>query len=205
MNESLVFCEHCYLNLNAEPLTDRGWPEHDLFWFLGGTLPGFALEAVAGIVATACFGWTRHCNLRMLRTKDVSKSDIRMAVARIDGPRGVLGRSQLPPARPVMQEYDNAEDWQNEIDPLTVIEHELGHALGLQHDPRPGALMSAFYDPAIREPTPRDVARIRALYGAPVTPPSPEPPRPIPPDVGSVLLQIFNADQSEGTWKRIIV
>jgi hypothetical protein len=43
--------------------------------------------------------------------------------------------------------------------------HELGHALGLDHPGKTGAVMAYRYDEASRKLTPADLAAVRSLYG----------------------------------------
>jgi hypothetical protein len=80
--------------------------------------------------------------------------------------------------------FDAAEDWRigAGIDLYSVALHEVGHALGLGHSDRPGAVMYPYYHQAYGL-TSDDIAGIRDLYGAKetaATPPSPEGP-PAPP------------------------
>jgi hypothetical protein len=53
-----------------------------------------------------------------------------------------------------------------------VLNHELGHFLGLSHTRTPGALMSAEYAAASREPAPDDIAGICGALGASAGDPS---------------------------------
>lgn len=54
-----------------------------------------------------------------------------------------------------------------DFDLFTVVLHELGHALGLQHTSVPGSVMQAQYFGARRTLGPDDLAGIQALYGVP--------------------------------------
>jgi len=51
------------------------------------------------------------------------------------------------------------------VDFLRVATHELGHALGLQHDDTYTALMNTRFNGGVRSPQPDDVAGLVALYG----------------------------------------
>ena len=63
--------------------------------------------------------------------------------------------------------FDDDEDWHTgaNLDLYTVALHEAGHALGLGHSDKPGALMYPYYrfGAAMSDD---DIAGIRALYGA---------------------------------------
>lgn len=190
MND-VVFCESCMQNMGMEPIADRAWNKRSLTWYLQTGLPGIALEALATTVAKSFKWWTDVCMLTAARVTDINEADIRMRVTRIDGPRGVLGRSMLPPAFPILQDYDSSEDWVNDIPPDLVFAHELGHGLGLQHDGRTGALMSPSLNKSIRGLTERDVQRIQALYGVRTVPP------PVPDDDVARRMIVFNASGRE--------
>jgi hypothetical protein len=86
---------------------------------------------------------------------------------------------------------DEAESWKigNDIDLYSVVLHELGHALGLGHSDKPGAVMYAYYR-RTASLTDEDVSAIRDLYAernsapptvpVPTLPATPTPPPPAP-------------------------
>ena len=81
---------------------------------------------------------------------------------------------------------DEEEAWRvgTDIDLYSVVLHELGHALGLAHSDKPGAVMYAYYQRA-SSLTDEDISAVLELYAArsasPPTPPSePTPPEPTP-------------------------
>ncbi len=88
---------------------------------------------------------------------------------------GVLGLGAFPPpwnAEPVAGDVwmDNAETWVigsvGGIDYFTVMLHEIGHAIGLDHSDNAAAVMAPTYQFASNL-HPDDVARARSLYPAP--------------------------------------
>lgn len=79
--------------------------------------------------------------------------------------------------------FDDDENWTigDYIDLFTVALHETGHALGLGHSDKPGAVMYPYYRRASAL-TAEDIAAIRDLYAVREEPPAPAPP-PNPPPV----------------------
>lgn len=187
MAKTLPRLKFCGLHLlNLEEARDTRWDRSHLLVSLKNGLPGLPgllAEEFRAAIQDGLNNWASVCNLTFEMVDDNSRANILIDCGRIDGPSNTLAWSYLPPANPVNQMYDTGEkawirDAQGKriaIDAVAVITHELGHAIGLQHDSQQGALMSAYYDPLIRKPTKRDVARIQGLYGPPTTPPPPDP------------------------------
>ena len=121
-----------------------------------------------------------------------------------DGPGRVLAHTFYPaPPNPEPLagdlHLDRTESWKigNDIDLYSVVLHELGHALGLGHSDKSGAVMYPYYRRATSL-TDEDISAIRELYAersgsgsepaptpTPVNPPSPtptpvDPPAPTP-------------------------
>ncbi len=68
---------------------------------------------------------------------------------------------------------DSASDF--DFDIVTVLIHEIGHALGLGHSSVVGSIMEPVYAGGRRTLHPDDIAGIRSIYGARVADPVPEP------------------------------
>ena len=103
-----------------------------------------------------------------------------------DGPGKVLAHTFYPAPpnyEPIAGDlhFDDEENWGigQGIDLYTVVLHELGHALGLGHSDKPGAVMYPYYRRATALAA-EDIDAIRELYAARETTPanpSPQPPQ----------------------------
>jgi hypothetical protein len=104
-----------------------------------------------------------------------------------DGPGGVLAHTFYPSppnTEPVAGDMhlDADENWHAgaNMDLFSVVLHEAGHALGLGHSDRPGAVMYPYYHMVVGL-TDDDIAGIRDLYGSNVPSAVPVPPPVAPP------------------------
>ncbi len=102
-----------------------------------------------------------------------------------DGPGGTLAHTFYPAppnSEPIAGDMhlDADEPWSAgaSVDLYSVALHEAGHALGLGHSDRPGAVMYPYYKLSTGL-TDDDIAGIQALYGSNVAP-TPAPPAPTP-------------------------
>jgi hypothetical protein len=154
-------------------------------------------STVRGEVERAFREWARYTNLTLspAQHSGLTRSiDIQFARGAhgdpypFDGPGGVLAHTFYPSppnAEPIAGDIHlNAdENWQagGTVDLYTVALHEAGHALGLGHSDRPGAVMYPYYHLASGL-TDDDIAGIRDLYGnkSSVPAPTPVPPTPAP-------------------------
>ena len=172
-----------------------------------GTIPGkLPADLARAEIERALAEWSRVVNVDFVAgggARDLGTIDIMFASGAhgdpfpFDGPGRVLAHTFYPaPPNPEPLagdlHLDEAESWRvgNDVDLYSVVLHELGHALGLGHSDKPGAVMYAYYNRATSL-TEEDIAAIRELYAdrterAPETPavpaPTPTPaPAPVPP------------------------
>ena len=133
--------------------------------------------------------WAQVANITFLQVADDgaaiglgSASEIRLALASIDGSSNTLGAAYLPQnvstlmqdalSGDIVLDMQEVEFWDYQSLYLVVL-HELGHALGLLHENSVDAVMQAFYDPAQFGTGPNgnglqvdDIAGIQAIYGS---------------------------------------
>ncbi len=148
--------------------TDAGTPSN-LFASLDAHL---SRDAWQGAYRRALAAWDSACALTVTWVDESAgqKGDIRFGGHAL--PAGELGFTYYPPAGECYL-GTQAEYLPEDLTMLlSVLLHETGHALGLDHSSVPNAVMYPFLN--IRSGlAPDDIARIRALYGAP--PPAPPP------------------------------
>ena len=165
--------------------------------------PGLSPAAFDDAVARAFSAWSACCGVVFTRT-DSPQANLLLSIGRgsragFDGPSGTLAYAYLPPqpgfAGQLQMLYDNDEPWAVDgnpagIDVETVSCHEFGHFLGFDHDPTPGQLMYAIYDPRINSPQSNDRARAASVYGGPRNRPVP-PVVPVQPPSGKHSVEIM--------------
>ena len=92
------------------------------------------------------------------------------------GAGGTLGGDvHLNPTQPWVDDPTDTTFglFDTDVDLPTILIHELGHALGLDHSPVPGSVMEASYMGARRVLHADDIAGIQAIYGAAQAVPEP--------------------------------
>ena len=103
-----------------------------------------------------------------------------------DGSGGVLAHTFYPfPINPEPiagdLHFDNDENWKiaADVDVFSIALHETGHALGLGHSDKPGAVMYPYYH-IVTGLTQEDIGAILQLYAAQDGQPNPNPGTPTP-------------------------
>jgi hypothetical protein len=185
----------------APPYTafGQGWPAGpagaEVGYLLLNSPDRLPAERVAAEVMRAFSQWSAHANLRFVPASEPQASRtiaIRFAQGShgdsypFDGRGRILAHTFYPaPPNPEPlagdMHLDAEEAWAigENTDLFTVVLHELGHALGLGHSDRPGAVMYPYYRFAATLSS-DDIEGIRSLYGDKDAAPPPPAPGPQP-------------------------
>lgn len=172
------------------------WASNDVTYSVGFSLPGLTDQQVEEAFVAACESWKAVCGIRLRKVQ--RGANIMPGAGNIDGGYGTLAYSYIPgdpsPMSDQMQQvYDLAEAWKPKWF-QEVAAHEVGHAIGLDHSSDRNALMYPYSSGAVITPQAWDIQQAKARYGerAPVIPPTPTVPIPVPnPQApGVVTLQL---------------
>jgi hypothetical protein len=174
------------------------FPTLEVTYANAAAVPGFTLAQTQEITDMACAAWGKVSGLKLKRGG--SNATIWLQVGRIDGKNGTLAWSELARRPRTHQMYDAAEPWKRgqgwdavnypAIDLLVVMAHELGHALGLDHAPGTGNLLSPIYSPSNATIGAWEINEMQKRYGKPEVAPN-EPPATPSPTGGIDLFNLF--------------
>ncbi len=138
-------------------------------------------------IAAAFAAWSAVANIQFMEVADSglasnapgATADIRIGAHSFDGPSNVLAHAYFPPTTGDTftsiagdLHFDTAEIWAcnpaQGIDIGLVALHEIGHSIGLNHEPASGnqAVMNPIYDPALSTLQPDDINGVVSIYGA---------------------------------------
>jgi hypothetical protein len=165
----------------------------------GGLLGGLSVAQIRAAIQEALALWANYAPLNFVEVPDVGPpisdegytvdgaADIRFGYHFIDGVSGFLAHAMTPPPFSLGGNiagdvhFDAADTWGlnavgNVIDIIEVAVHEIGHALGLLHDPVAPAIMYFAYGNHYNGLGtaflfPDDIAGIQAIYGTRVARP----------------------------------
>ena len=133
-------------------------------------------------ISNAFAAWARVANVHFVEVSDNGAAfnasgatgDIRIAAHTFDGPSNVLAHAYGPPPNGTSASgdvhFDRAENWgctagSGKIDIGIVATHEIGHSIGLGHEPTNTAVMNPIYNVSVTGPLADDITGASSIYG----------------------------------------
>lgn len=118
-------------------------------------------------IARAFEIWGTVANVDFVQVADSAATDIRLGIDLIDGRNNTLAICYYQgngASRAAQIAFDNS-DLGSQADFFDTAAHEIGHALGLNHENDTFGLMNSFSSNLVHGLMPDDVSGIRAIYG----------------------------------------
>ncbi len=157
------------------------WTKTALTWALAKPLTTISEDDQNDAIDRALALWSDASALSFSKATIAANADLKISFDQgnhgdpfpFDGAGGTLGHSFFPGTSQAGEIHlCSAEAWtlspiEDGFDLFTVVLHELGHALGLEHSIEESAVMAPSYAAAgFMELTQADIAAIRVLYGS---------------------------------------
>lgn len=147
------------------------WQKRDLTWkFLNYTLD-IPQHEISDSINKAFALWSAVVPLNFQEVLAAEQADITIEFKVLDSPGQVLAQAWFPPVGTLQADDSEAWSWKlpigrGQVDLTTVVCHEAGHLIGLDHSSVQGAQMAPVYNGPMRFLAADDIRRAQALYGS---------------------------------------
>lgn len=147
------------------------WGKTDLRWkFIDYTLD-IPQHQISDSFEKGFGVWSACTPLNFQEVLGDEQADITITFTKIDGQANVLAETYFPPVGKMR--FDESESWswklpinRGQVDLATVVAHEAGHLIGLQHTNVQGAQMAPAYAGPKRFLEADDIRRAQQMYGS---------------------------------------
>ena len=156
----------------TEPHQQSGyqkWNKTVLKWKLLNYTPDMNQYEVSQSFNKGFQMWAAVTPLVFIEALRDEQADINITFKKLDSVGNVLAQAWFPPVG--RMEFDESETWswslplqRGQVDLATIVCHEAGHALGLDHSNVRGAMMAPVYAGPMRYLSNDDIQRIQRLY-----------------------------------------
>lgn len=161
--------DHPY-QLVTEPMQQtQKWNKLVLRWKLLNYTPDMNQYEVSQAFNKGFQMWAAVTPLVFIEALRDEQADINITFKKLDSVGNVLAQAWFPPVG--RMEFDESETWswslplqRGKVDLATIVCHEAGHALGLDHSNVRGAMMAPVYAGPMRYLSNDDIQRIQRLY-----------------------------------------
>lgn len=147
------------------------WRKTNLTWKVINQTGDVPDNYVSAAFNAGYAGWSGCTPLTFTEVLANQDADITIVFKRLDTKGQVLAQAWFP--EDGRMEFDDSEDWswvlpigRGQVDLATVVMHEAGHLIGLEHSTVRGAQMAPVYAGPKRFLEQDDITRAQSIYGA---------------------------------------
>jgi len=187
----LLFAKRCGCS-DIQRAGECKWPMRDVAYWHDLDFSGVSIYDTNRAFREGAGIWNKVCGINLHPVDNIRNANIYAHARAIDRVGGTLAWSFLPcgssQSTRLEQRYDTRERWSYAF-LRRVVMHEIGHAIGFDHNQQRSSIMYAYSNSEVNEPNAADIAGAIRRYGKPTaTPDDPPPSDPNGPEISGELL-----------------